>query len=138
MATDRLLNVEIITPQKLAFSGTAKSVSLPGSLSPFQVLPSHAPIVSALDSGVLKLTDEKDKTHYFAVSVGFVEVKSDVVSILVEKAVPSSDINVIFAAELIDQAKQLLREAKREDEKEAAVSQIQFAEACIKISEKVK
>ena len=58
MADNKLLQVEIVTPQRVIFSGTAQSVTVPGSKSPFQVLFNHAPIVSSLDCGLTKLIDE--------------------------------------------------------------------------------
>ena len=52
------MRVEIITPEKKIFSGEATSVSLPGSDGVFQVLNNHAPIISSLKEGEVKLTLE--------------------------------------------------------------------------------
>ncbi len=87
MEKENNLFIEIITPQSKVFEDKAKSISLPGSLSPFQVLPKHAPIVSALDKGKIKILTMKDETIFFEIGSGFVEVKDNHVSVLVESAV---------------------------------------------------
>jgi F-type H+-transporting ATPase subunit epsilon len=72
--SEHVLNVSIVTPQATAFEGTALAVSVPGSQSPFQVLYNHAPIISSLDIGVVKIEDEKNNVTYYASREGFVEV----------------------------------------------------------------
>lgn len=87
MAQDKLLNVEIITPQKKIFAGKASAVSVQGAQSPFQVLYNHAPIVSSLEDGSTKIIEENGKEIKFATGSGFAEVSRNNVSILVETAV---------------------------------------------------
>ena len=79
------LNVEIITPAEVIFSGEAVSISLPGSKAPFQVLTGHAPIVSSLDKGNIKVDTGKGE-KLFQSSTGFAEVNNNKVSVLVESA----------------------------------------------------
>ena len=79
------LNVEIITPAEVIFKGEATSVSLPGSKAPFQVLSGHAPIVSSLDNGQIKV-DTKNGEKIFQSSTGFAEINNNKVSVLVESA----------------------------------------------------
>lgn len=91
---EKSLEVEIVTPAEKIFSGEALSVSVPGALSPFEILFNHAPIVSALDMGIVKIKDISNKIITFAVNSGFAEVKNNKVSILVESAVNSEMINI--------------------------------------------
>lgn len=86
MATEKLLDVEIVTPGSVVFNGKAVSISLPGSLSPFQVLYNHAPIVSSLENGTIKIIDDTENAVFFKVSKGFAEVRNNLVSILVDTA----------------------------------------------------
>lgn len=79
------LNVEIITPAEVIFSGEAISISLPGTKSPFQVLSGHAPIVSSLENGKIKIDLGKEE-KLFQSSTGFAEVNNNKVSVLVESA----------------------------------------------------
>jgi F-type H+-transporting ATPase subunit epsilon len=86
MAQDKLLDVEIVTPQRVVYSDKAQSVSVPGSQSPFQILYNHAPIVSTLDGGRIKIVNAAGEELIFATTPGFVEVRNNKVSILVETA----------------------------------------------------
>ncbi len=89
---DKTLNIEIVTPQKVVYKGTAESVSLPGSKSPFQVLYNHAPIVSSLELGLIKLSGQGHERHYFATSEGFAEISNNKISVLVENADDASNL----------------------------------------------
>ncbi len=53
------MQLEIITPENIVYSGNAKSVSLPGADGVFQLLPNHAPIISSLQQGQLKVEMDK-------------------------------------------------------------------------------
>jgi F-type H+-transporting ATPase subunit epsilon len=79
------LNVEIITPAEVIFSGKAISITLPGSKSSFQVLSGHSPIVSSLENGKIKIDLGKEE-KLFQSSTGFAEVNNNKVSVLVESA----------------------------------------------------
>ncbi|MBU3699346.1 MAG: ATP synthase F1 subunit epsilon [Candidatus Kapabacteria bacterium] len=90
---DRTLNVSIVTPKETAFEGKALAVSVPGAHSPFQVLYNHAPIISSLESGVIRIEDENNHVVYFASREGFVEVLKNNVNIIVQELVPASAID---------------------------------------------
>lgn len=79
------LNIEIITPAEVIFKGSADSISLPGTKAPFQVLKNHAPIVSSLDDGKIKI-EISGKEKIFQNSKGFAEINNNNVSVLVESA----------------------------------------------------
>ena len=82
------MNLEILTPEKKVFSGEVYGVQLPGITGSFELLDKHAPLVSALKSGRLKIL--KDKQHhlaYYDIQGGFVEVINNRVAVLVEAAV---------------------------------------------------
>lgn len=82
------MNLEILTPEKKVFSGDVYGVQLPGITGSFEVLEKHAPLVSALKSGRLKiLKDKNNHLAFFDIQSGFVEVIHNNVSVLVEGAV---------------------------------------------------
>lgn len=132
MAKDKLLDVEIVTPQKIVFSGQSQSVTLPGTKSPFQVLFNHAPIVSSLDLGMIKVVDENNKAHCFATSEGFVEVSSNKVSVLVESSDDVEEIDLDKVNSALKSAKEQLQKAANNDEAEKAKYQIRKNENLIK------
>jgi F-type H+-transporting ATPase subunit epsilon len=82
------MNLEILTPEKKLFSGHVYGVQLPGIAGSLEVLEKHAPLVSALKAGRLKvLKDRNNHVSYFDIQSGFVEVINNNVTILVEGAV---------------------------------------------------
>ena len=76
--------LEIITPDKKLFSGEIKSVKLPGSAGSFGVLKNHAPQISSLKKGNVKVVDEQKQTHSFPVKGGVVEVLKNKIIVLAE------------------------------------------------------
>ena len=86
------MNLEILTPEKKLFSGDVYGVQLPGISGFFEILEKHAPLISALKAGRLKVL--KDKTNplaLFDIQNGFVEVIHNSVTVLVEGATERSD-----------------------------------------------
>lgn len=79
------LILEIVTPEKMAFSGKIEEVTIPGSEGEFGVLRGHAALLSFIDVGELNLTKDGKKTYY-AVNTGYTEVTTSKVTILVETA----------------------------------------------------
>jgi F-type H+-transporting ATPase subunit epsilon len=80
------MKLEILTPEKKIFSGDVYGVQLPGLSGLFEVLDKHAPIVSALKEGTLKILNDKTKTTSYKIKGGFAEVYNNNVSVLVEGA----------------------------------------------------
>lgn len=82
------MNLEILTPERKLFSGEVYGVQLPGITGLFEVLDRHAPLVSALKAGRLKvLKDRTNRLAYYDIQGGFVEVLNNRVTVLVEGAV---------------------------------------------------
>ena len=83
------MNLEILTPERKLFSDDVYGVQLPGITGLFEVLDRHAPLVSALKAGRLKvLKDKNNHLAFFDIQSGFVEVLNNKVTVLVEGAVP--------------------------------------------------
>ena len=81
------MNLEILTPEKKLFSGEVFGVQLPGITGLFEVLDKHAPLVSALKSGRVKvLKDKSNHLAFYEIQGGFVEVLNDKTTVLVEGA----------------------------------------------------
>ncbi|MFZ9717793.1 MAG: ATP synthase F1 subunit epsilon [Chitinophagaceae bacterium] len=78
------MNLEILTPEGKAYSGEVSGVQLPGVSGSFEILDHHAPHVSAMKAGRLKVLVEKNKDVYFDIQGGFVEVLNNRVTVMVE------------------------------------------------------
>ncbi|MCS7229415.1 MAG: ATP synthase F1 subunit epsilon [Candidatus Kryptonium sp.] len=83
---DKLIQVEILTPENVIYRGKVKSITLPGVMGSFQVLYNHAPLISILEVGRVKIVEETGNALYFVISNGFAEVKNNVVSVFVDSA----------------------------------------------------
>jgi F-type H+-transporting ATPase subunit epsilon len=81
------MTLEILTPERKLFSDTVYGVQLPGITGLFEVLDRHAPLVSALKAGNVKILKDKNNTAaQFTIQSGFVEVLHNKVMVLVEGA----------------------------------------------------
>ncbi|MFM2360268.1 MAG: synthase subunit epsilon [Bacteroidota bacterium] len=78
--------LEILTPEKKIFSGEVYGVQLPGISGSFEVLDKHAPMVSALKAGQLKILSDKTNTQLYNIQSGFVEVLNNKATVLIEGA----------------------------------------------------
>lgn len=76
--------LEIITPDKRIYSGEVKLVQLPGTLGSFEILNNHAPIISTLEKGRIKVIEESGKKLFFEVDGGVIENKDNKIIVLVE------------------------------------------------------
>ncbi len=76
--------LEIIAPDHQLYSGEVDLVQVPGSRGSFEILRSHAPIISTLEKGKIKIVDRKGSTTFFEVSGGVVEAKNDRIIVLAE------------------------------------------------------
>ena len=81
------MNLAILTPEKKLFSGEVYGVQMPGISGNFEVLEKHAPLVSALKAGRIKVwKDKQSHFSFFEIEGGFVEVLNNKVTVLVEGA----------------------------------------------------
>jgi F-type H+-transporting ATPase subunit epsilon len=79
------MKIEILTPEKKLFSGDAYGVQMPGLTGSFEVLEMHAPLISALKAGTVKVLGNKQQDlAKFSIQGGFVEVLHNQVTVLVE------------------------------------------------------
>lgn len=78
---------EIVTPDKTIYNGEVTLVSVPGVMGSFEILNSHAPIISALGKGQVRIVEDnaEHSEQLFDVESGIVEVKSNKVNVLIEK-----------------------------------------------------
>jgi len=79
--------LEILTPEKKLYSGEVYGVQLPGTSGLFEILDKHAPMVSALGKGSLKILVDKKETTSYSIQSGFVEILNNKATVLVEGAV---------------------------------------------------
>jgi F-type H+-transporting ATPase subunit epsilon len=100
------LILEIVTPDRRAYTGEADSVTLPTALGSIGILKGHLPITSIIEAGEVVVV-LNGKTSRLAVDKGFVRVVSDKVSVVTEAAIDEAKIDL----KAIDQAEERARQA---------------------------
>ncbi len=108
---------ELVSPERVLFSGEATQVVVPASEGEITVLAGHAPFMSALRSGVVTI----DSGKRLFVRGGFVDVSASGLSLLAEKAVAIEDIDVEKLAGEIKNAEEDLRDANTGEARDKAV-----------------
>jgi F-type H+-transporting ATPase subunit epsilon len=132
MAEELLL--EIVTPEKLAYSGSVDEVTCPGSEGEFGVLRGHASLLSAIKFGELSFLKDGKRVSY-AVNTGYAEVTGSKVTVLVETAERADQIDLERARRAKEAAEQKLAKFAKEDpEFERARIALERAEARLKIA----
>ena len=81
------MNLEILTPERKLFSGEVYGIQMPGISGSFEVLDNHAPMVSALKAGRVKVLKDKQHSEFYDIQGGFAEILHNRVTVLVEGAV---------------------------------------------------
>jgi F-type H+-transporting ATPase subunit epsilon len=131
------LMLEIVTPEKMAFSGSIEEVTLPGTEGEFGVLWGHAALLSSVDIGELSFTKDNKKTCY-AVNTGYAEVTGSKVTVLVETAERSDLIDKERARRAKENAEGKLAKLSKDDvEFESARIALIRAMTRINVSEKL-
>ena len=78
--------LEIIAPDQNLYSGEVDLVQVPGSKGSFEILRNHAPIISTLEPGRIKIVDVKGGITFFEVDGGVIEAKNNKIIVLAETA----------------------------------------------------
>ena len=78
------MHLEIITPEQQLFSGEVSLISLPGTKGLFEILENHAPIISTLDPGKIRIVKKDGNESVFDITGGVVEGSNNKVSVLVK------------------------------------------------------
>jgi F-type H+-transporting ATPase subunit epsilon len=107
------IQLEIVTPERLAYSDTVDAVVLPGSEGELGVLPHHAPLVSTLGIGELRIRKGPEEES-FAIVGGFLQVRPDKVVVMAETADMAAEIDLERAHEARKEAERALEAGFRE------------------------
>ena len=130
------LQLDIVTPEKMAYSDEVDAVTLPGSEGELGVLPHHAPLISTLGAGELVLR-KGGTEESFAIVGGFLQVLPDRVVVMAETADMASEIDLERAQAARREAEQALEGGFVEGaDLSAARAQLQAALSRIRVAER--
>ncbi len=113
-----MVRLEIVTPEAKTFSDNVDSVVIPGVEGELGVLPMHAPLMTLLEPGELRVMKNGEETR-LAVGEGFVEVTQEKIAVLTDMAVKESDIDESAAEAAIKRAEEAMRGERLSDEEQA-------------------
>ena len=126
------LLLEIVTPERLAYSDVVDSVQLPGSQGELGVLPHHAPLVSTLGVGELRIR-KGGTEESFAIVGGFLQVRPDRVVVMAETADMASEIDLERAQEAKREAERALEGTAPTDAVDLAAARASLQQALLRI-----
>ena len=126
------LLLEIVTPERLAYSDTVDAVNLPGVEGELGVLPHHAPLVSMLGVGELRIR-KGGVEESFAIVGGFLQVRPDKVVVMAETADMAAEIDLEKAREARRAAELILEGAAASDTTDLAAARAALQHALLRI-----
>jgi F-type H+-transporting ATPase subunit epsilon len=130
------LLLEIVTPERQVFSDQVDSVVVPGAEGELGVLPHHAPLVSTLGVGELRIR-KGGTEEFFAIVGGFLQVRPDKVVVMAETADIASEIDIAKAEEARREAERALEGGYQEGaDLAAARAALQQALLRIRVAER--
>ncbi|BAT58649.1 ATP synthase epsilon chain [Variibacter gotjawalensis] len=124
---------ELVSPDRLLFSGEVTQVDAPGSEGDFGVLAGHAPLVAMLRPGILKVI-EGGKEERIVVFGGFAEVSPAGMTVLADEAVRTSDLDTAKLASAIKDAEEDAADTKddaQRDRLRRRIGQLQAVQAAM-------
>ncbi len=130
-----MLRLEIVTPEKRVLDADVDSVTVPTASGEVGIMPSHAPLISALKPGILTYSSKGTATR-LAVSGGFVEVNADKVAVLSDTAESAGEIDIDAARVIRDEAEKAFAAVSTGslDETESAREQLEAASVRVQLA----
>ena len=124
--------VEVVTPERVVYSGDARIVVAKGVEGDLGILPNHMPLVTPLKIAPVQVKKADDSSDFIAVSGGFLEVRKDKITILAQSAELPEDIDVNRAEAAKERAERRLAETGK-DESDFKRAQLSLQRAMVRL-----
>jgi|TARA_B110000438_G_scaffold289979_1_gene325158 F-type H+-transporting ATPase subunit epsilon len=125
------MHCDIVSAEKSIFSGLVEMVVAAGSLGDLGIAPGHAPLLTALIPGPVKLTLSGGEEEVFYVSGGFLEVQRNTVTLLTDTATRAGDVDEAAAIKAMEDAEKAM--ANQGAEFDYSTAAVQLAEAAAQL-----
>lgn|SRR6056297_2656473 len=102
---------DLVSPERLLTSVAAREVQIPGTEGNMTAMPNHAPLITTLRPGIVRVTSEKG-TEEYVVTGGFAEINPTSISVLAERALPRADVTQEQFKKMVDEATDALAKAQ--------------------------
>ena len=129
------LHLDIVTQEKRLFSGEVDMVVAPGSEGELGILPHHAPLITTLREGALRVKQGAGE-ELFSIGGGFMEVQPDHVIVLADVAERAEDIDIARAEEAKRRAEQMLKDRPAGVDIDAALASLRRAQIRLAVAQK--
>ncbi len=127
---------ELVSPERLLFTGEVQSVSVPGVEGAFTVLNNHAPVMSTLKPGLIEIDETPTKKVRIFVRGGFADVSDKGLTILAERAIPFEELDATRIAAQVKDAEEDLADAMTDEGRRLAserLAQLQELRAALQL-----
>ncbi len=121
------IHVEIVSAEGAIHSGEAKMVYAPASMGEVGIAPRHAPLLTTLKAGDVRIEDTEGKEHFFYITGGLLEIQPHLVTILADTALRGDELDEAAALAAQQEAEEALKGIS--DETDLARAQQELAEA---------
>lgn len=132
------VHLDIVSAEEQIFSGLVSSIQARGTLGELGVMPGHAPLLTSLVPGPVRLTKQNGDTEVLYVSGGFLEVQPSIVTILADTVMRATDIDEAQALEAKKKAEHELAEHQADEEFAAVAASLAAALAQLRVLEEVR
>jgi F-type H+-transporting ATPase subunit epsilon len=131
------LTLEVITAERVVFSDEVDMVTAPGALGTVGILPRHAPMLTTLEPGEVKIVQNGEET-FLAIGGGFLEVRDNHVVVLADSAERAEEIDIQRAEEARQRARERLRARETGVDVERAATSLARALARLRVAERAR
>ncbi len=121
------MHVDVVSAEEEIFSGPAKMLFAPGVMGDLGILPRHAPLLTRIKPGEVRIVTPDDEEQFYYVSGGMLEIQPEAVTVLADTALRAKDIDEAAALEAKERAEKAL--ADRSGEIDYATTEAELAEA---------
>ena len=132
------MHCDIASAEQQIFSGRVESLVAAGSLGDLGIYPGHAPLLTALIPGPVRITKQDGEEEIYYVSGGFLEVQPGTVNILADTAVRAHDVDEANAMQAMKEAEEAIQNQHAEMEYAEAASQLAQAAAQIRTLQQLR
>ncbi len=132
------IQVDIVSAEGEVYSGDASMVFVPAKMGEIGITPRHAPLLTALNPGEVRVEDTEGKEHFFYITGGMLEVQPYLVTVLADTALRGEQLDEAAALASQQEAAQALEGASEETDIARAQAELAEARARYRAAQKLK
>ena len=132
------MHVDVVSAEAEIFSGPANMLFAPGVMGELGILPRHAPLLTRIKPGEVRIITPDNEEQFFYVSGGMLEIQPQAVTVLADTALRAKDLDEAAALEAKDRAEKILADSKGEVDYAAAEAELAEAMAQLQAIQRLK